>query len=192
MTNVTRLLAIILASVCASSIALATTDTDTLPPITVSKLGELVMEGNDFGYREWQSNQPLNKVHVVQYFPGTMSASKTFEPFTDHLQEVYELGTYHVTTIINLDAAMWGTTGFVVSEVEKSKRKFPASTMVLDKSGQAVETWRLGDKGLGLFILDTQGRVQFEIRRPMSDDEQRDAAAVFAELMGQSQQAAAQ
>ena len=147
------------------------------------------MEGKDFSYREWQSTQPVNKVHVVQYFPGTMSASKTFEPFTDHLQEAYELGTYHVTTIINLDAAMWGTTGFVVSEVEKSKRKFPTSTMVLDKSGQAVKTWQLGKKGLGLFILDSQGQVQFEIRHKMSEQEQNAAAAVFAELMSQSQQA---
>lgn len=191
MKKVSRLLSLLVIALCFNAHTMANTDSSTLPMVKVSKLGELIMNGDDFSYREWQSSQPVNKVHVIQYFPGTMSASKTFEPFTDLLQEQYKLGTYHVTTIINLDAAMWGTTGFVVSEVEKSKRKFPGSTMVLDKSGDAVDTWKLGKKGLGLFILDSQGHVQFEIRHKMSSDEQGQAAAVFADLMSQSQQAAA-
>ena len=82
-----------------------------LPALEISKLGELVLEDDEFDYRHWRSGQSVNNVHVLQYFPGTMSASKTFEPFTDFLQEQYEAGSFHITTIINLDAAVWGTGG---------------------------------------------------------------------------------
>ena len=112
-----------------------------------------------------------------------MKASKIYEPFTDALQARYELGTYHVTTVINLDAAMWGTRGFVESEVMKSKRKFPLSTMVLDKSGAGVNTWQLGESGSGLVITDRQGRVHFYHNGAMSEEDMALAESVFAELM---------
>lgn len=160
-----------------------------LPPLEVTELGELVLEGDEFDYRQWQSEQDINKVHVLQYFPGTMAASKTYEPFTDHLQATYELGTYHVTTIINLDAAMWGTSGFVISEVKKSKRKFPMSTLVLDDTGKAVETWQLGKQGMGLFILDSQGTIHFQTRDAMTDGDKAKAKAVIESLMNQQRQA---
>ena len=169
--------------------AQASTPVASLPPLQISKLGELVLEGDEFDYRQWRSGQPVNKVHVLQYFPGTMSASKTFEPFTDYLQVQYEPGSFHVTTIINLDAAVWGTGGFVVSEVKKSKRRYPRSTMVLDKTGDAVSAWELGEQGLGLFILDAQGKVHFQARNAMSEAVQAQAAAVFATLIKQQHQA---
>ena len=165
-----------------SPLSLATGVDGGLPALEVTKKGELIIDGEDFDYRTWNSGTPVDKVHVVQYFPGTMSASKTFEPFTDHLVASYELGTYHVTSIINLDAAMWGTSGFVESEAKKSKAKYPKSTLVLDKSGDAVKQWELGKKGVGLFILDNQGQIRFQVRNKMSESEQAEAIRVFDEL----------
>ena len=154
-----------------------------LPSLQVDALGELVLAEDDFSYQPWNSDQPAGKAHVLQYFPGTMAASKIYEPFTDSLQAQYELGTYHVTTVINLDAAMWGTRGFVESEVKKSKRKFPGSTMVLDKAGTGVNAWQLGESGSGLFIVDASGKVHFHHNGALSEDDMARAESVFAELM---------
>ncbi len=142
-----------------------------LPPLKIPALGELVLEGEEVGYRPWSSDHNPGKVHIIQYFAGTMSASKTFEPFTDLLQSSFEEDSYHVTTIINLDAATWGTTGFVVSEVEANKRKFPLSTMVLDEDGSGARQWLLGKKGAGLVVIDRDGVVAYFTRKALSASE---------------------
>ena len=145
------------------------TDT-TLPELVISERGELVMNGDDFTYATWRSDRSPGTVHVLQYFAGTMSASKIFEPFTDALQSL-EPGTVHVTTIINLDAATWGTSGFVVSELKKNKKKHPDATMVLDEEGIGVKHWDLGKEGAGLFIVDTQGKILFFSRDALTEEE---------------------
>lgn len=144
-----------------------------LPPLSITDRGELTLEDNKFSYTPWGSEHNPGKVHIVQYFGGTKSDSKIFKPFTDLLQETFRADTYHVTTIINLDAALWGTSGFVVSEVKENKRKFPLSTMVLDEDGAGVATWQLGKLGAGLVILDSQGIVRYFTTEAMSAEEMR-------------------
>jgi YtfJ family uncharacterized protein len=159
----------------ASGAALAEVPTvqSPLPPLSITDRGELKLEDNEFSYTPWGSAQNPGKVHIVQYFGGTKSDSEIFKPFTDLLQETFNLGTYHVTTIINLDAALWGTSGFVVSEVKEKKRKFPLSTMVLDEDGAGVSVWQLGEQGAGLVILDSQGIVRYFTTGTMSAEEMR-------------------
>jgi YtfJ family uncharacterized protein len=142
-----------------------------LPALDIADRGEIQYQDNEFSFTPWNSGNNPGKVHIVQYFGGTKGDSKIFEPFTDLLQETFELGTYHVTTIINLDAALWGTTGFVVSEVKENKRKHPGSTLVLDEEGTGAVKWQLGDKGAGLAILDEQGIVRYFTTVPMSTEE---------------------
>lgn len=142
-----------------------------LPLLSIADRGELTLEGDDVNFTPWSSEQNPGKVHIVQYFSATKSASEIFKPFTDLLQETFGLGNYHVTTIINLDAALWGTTGFVVSEVKANKRKFPLSTMVLDEEGTGATRWQLGDKGAGLAILDEQGIVRYFTRQAMTPEQ---------------------
>ena len=142
-----------------------------LPPVTIKDKGELLLEGEDFSFAEWNSNVNPGKVHVLQYFAGTMGDSKTFEPFTDLLQKKLDYRKYHVTTIINLDASLWGTTGFVVAEVKASKKKFPRATIVLDAEGTGADIWGLGKKGAVLAILDKDGIVRFLTREPLSPEQ---------------------
>ena len=142
-----------------------------LPPLTIADKGELLLAGEDFSFAEWNSNTNPGKVHVLQYFAGTMGDSKIFEPFTDLLQEKLDYRHYHVTTIINLDASLWGTTGFVVAEVKASKKKFPQATIVLDAEGTGADIWGLGKKGAVLAILDKDGIVRFLTREPLSPEQ---------------------
>ena len=108
-----------------------------------------------------------------------MSDSKIFEPFTDLLQKSVAPGAIHVTTVLNLDAAMWGTTGFVISELEKNKRLHPESTMVVDDEGTGINQWGLGDEGRGLIITDANGIVKYFTPKAMSDDEMATALALI-------------
>lgn len=171
--------------ICASAVR----EGHPLPGSRIETLGELVLAEDDFDYRAWEASRAVSKPHVLQYFPGTLQDSKIYEPFTDSLQAQYTLGTYHVTTIINLDEAMWGTRGFVVSEVKRNKRKFPNSTIVLDDSGLLAREWNLGERGASLVILDTRGQVRYVHLGAMDDSAMEMAQSVFADLMDASAQA---
>ena len=142
-----------------------------LPALSIADRGELFMENDDFSFRPWSTEQNPGKVHIVQYFGATKGESKLFKPFTDLLQDSLGLGNYHVTTIVNLDAALWGTSGFVISELKSSKRKYPLSTIVLDEDGSGLNTWQLGEQGAGLAILDQQGVVRYFTKKPMTEAE---------------------
>lgn len=142
-----------------------------LPPVVIADLGEVTLVEDEFGYQPWDSSKGHSKVHILQYIAGTMSAKKTFEPFTDALQETFEIAHYHVTTIVNLDAATWGTGGLVVSEVKSSKREFPLSTIVMDEEGVGAEQWGLGKKGAGLAIIADTGELLFFKQDSLSEEE---------------------
>jgi YtfJ family uncharacterized protein len=141
----------------------------TLPPLAIDDRGQLILDGDSISYAPWASDINPGKVHVLQYVAATRSASKAYSPFTDKLAEAFSPEEFHVTTIINLDDAMWGTTGLVVSEVEDSKRKYPKSTLVLDENGAGIKGWDLTKKGFALAILDKQGSIVYFTQEPMAD-----------------------
>ena len=151
-----------------------------LPLLQIEALGEVLLAGDDYRFQPWSSGDSPGKVHVIQLFNGTVGDSKIFEPFTDGLQAAFEPGGYHVTTIINLDAALWGTTGFVVSQVKKNKRKYPRSSLVLDEEGIGARAWELGKKGAALVIVAPDETVRYLTLEAMTDQE----IAAGLELVG--------
>jgi YtfJ family uncharacterized protein len=142
-----------------------------LPLLDIAERGELTMNQEDFSFVPWRSDANLGKVQVFQYFGATMGDSEIFKPFTDLLQTSFEPDTIHVTTVLNMDAAMWGTTGLVISELEKNKKKHPTATMVIDDEGTGVQQWDLGKAGSGLIITDAKGIVKYFTREAMSEDD---------------------
>jgi YtfJ family uncharacterized protein len=140
-----------------------------LPPLAIEDRGEMIMDGDEFSFVPWSSDKDPGKVHILQYFSGTISHRDLFSPFTDLLQAELDYTKYHVTTIINLDRALWGTKGFVVSELKDSKRQYPLATMVLDEDGVGVEQWQLGEQGSVLAIMGNDGVVQFVSHGPLDE-----------------------
>lgn len=178
--NFSRLLSgFMLTLFCSSIFASAPTVDSPLSTLDIAARGELTMSGDEFAFVPWTSDANLGKVQVFQYFGATMSDSKIFEPFTNLLQKSVAPGAIHVTTVLNLDAAMWGTTGFVISELEKNKRLHPESTMVVDDEGTGVTEWGLGDAGSGLIITDAKGVVKYFTAKAMSEAEMADALALI-------------
>ena len=165
-----NLIASILVTVSMSAVAQTPAPGEPLPPLLIEDRGELLMADDAFTYAPWAGKLQTGTVHVVQYFGATRSDSKRFKPLTDKLEQTFSRGQYHVTTIINLDAALWGTSGLVVSEVEDSKRKYPLATMVLDEDGNGKEQWDLGKEGAGLVIVDGKGIVQYFTAEPINEE----------------------
>ena len=141
------------------------------PALKIADKGELLLEQDEFSFRPWMSTTVSGKVHIIQYMAATMGASKLNEPFTDRLQLDIPDGNYHVTNVINLDDALWGTTGFVIKEVKSNKRKYPDSTMVLDKDGAGVKTWGLQEDSSAIIIIGVEGQVQMVREGAMTAEE---------------------
>ncbi len=162
---------LVLAFICSGAFAAAPAVDAPLPVLSISERGELIMTGDDASFVPWRSDANSGTVHVVQYFAATQKASETFKPFTDVLEANFAPGTIHVTTILNLDAAMWGTTPFVISELKKNKRIHPKASMVVDDKGTGVAEWGLGKEGAGLLVTDQKGIVKYFTRQAMSEQE---------------------
>ena len=161
MTSLRVLATLLLAIATTNSIASVPSQGAPLPTLEITERGELTMEGDEFTFIPWNSDTPRDTVHVIQYFGATLGDRDVFKPFTDMLEAELAPGTVHVSTVLNLDAAVWGTTGFVVSELKKNKQQHPTATMVLDADGDGVDTWALGEAGTGLIIMDKSGTVQY-------------------------------
>jgi len=155
----------------ARGLAGAPTPGEALPTLNIEDRGELVFDGEDFSFVPWSSDKRPQQVHVIQYFGANLGDRDVFEPFTDMIQQRLPAGSVHVTTVLNMDAAMWGTSGMVLSELKKNKTKHPEATMVIDEEGSGVKTWALGKAGTGLMILDSQGVVKFFAPGSLPEDQ---------------------
>jgi YtfJ family uncharacterized protein len=145
---------------CAGAAALESGQT--LPPVRVEELGELTLDNEKIGFQVWDSHALAGKLHVVQYLAARLSAKSLNQPFTDQLQAAkLPLESYHVTTIVNLDDAMFGTRGFVLSELESNKRRFFLSSIVADADGLGLRAWGLKEKSSAIIIVGADGRVKF-------------------------------
>ena len=139
--------------------------------LMIEDRGEMMLNDDEVSYQPWVYPQQPGKVHIVQYMAATMSASKINEPFTDRMKTDLEPGGFYSTTILNLDEALWGTTGFVVSEVKSNKRQFPDAILVLDGEGTGLKTWQLDKKSSAVIVVDANGVVRYIKQGAMSETE---------------------
>ena len=152
---------------------------DPLPPLEVAKLGEVLVEGEESSFRPWQSGALSDRLHIVQYMAARMSARKLSKPFTDRLEKSgIPYARYHISTVVNLDDALFGTREMVLSELQKNKRKYALSTIVADESGRGRELWGLQESSSAVIILDTAGRVVYFHEGAMQEEDVQRALAV--------------
>jgi YtfJ family uncharacterized protein len=139
-----------------------------LPDLSITDRGELVLEGKDVGYRPWSYPQQPGKVHVLQYMAATRTASNINKPFTDRMKTDLPAGAFLSTTILNLDEAMWGTGGLVVSELKSNKIQFPDAVLVADEDGAGLRQWQLEKENSAVIVTDSQGLVRYFKQGAMS------------------------
>lgn len=162
-----------------------------LPDLGIAAKGELVLTGDEVGYRAWSYPQQPGKVHVLQYMAATRSASNINMPFTDRMKADLPQGAFLSTTILNLDEAMWGTAGLVVSELKSNKKEFPNAILVADEDGVGLKAWQLEKENSAVIVTDPQGVVRYFKQGAMSAAEIDSALALVMQYIGASGAAAA-
>ncbi len=153
-----------------------------LPPLEVTQEGQMLQVDDEFEFQPWRTDSLTGKVSVVQYFGATKKDSERFKAFTDQLQGNIDSTQVTVATIINMDAALWGTKGFVMSELKKNKREHPDAVMVIDKKGKGVDHWQLGKEGAAMFITGRDGTLKFVTQQPLNAAEIEEAIALINAL----------
>jgi len=153
-----------------------------IPEVVIKDKGELLLQGDTIAYQNWNSQTLTGKVHTLQYMAGRSSASKINDPFMDQLKTLeLSIEQHQVTTIVNLDDAMFGTSGFVASELKKNKQRYPASSIIADADGRGAEQWQLEQKSSAIFVLSTEGKVLFFKQGALSEQEIDQAISLIKE-----------
>ena len=136
-----------------------------LPKVTLNELGKLNLEGEQISYVPRNSRELRGKVFTIYHLAGTRSAASLNDAFIDRLlEEQFDLlpGNPHQTfNIINLDDAMFGTSGIVQRTVEDRKRKYIVPGFALDKEGVIRKAWGLAPESSAVIILNKAGKVVF-------------------------------
>jgi len=155
-----------------------------LSDLSITDKGELLLSDGDVAYKPWSYPQQPGKVHVVQYMAATMSASKIQEPFRDKMgTDLPQDNVFLSTTILNMDEAMWGTSGMVVGELKSSKQEFPLAVMVVDEKGAGLSQWRLEKDNSALIVTDAAGVVRYFKQGAMSEAEINSTLALIRQYI---------
>jgi YtfJ family uncharacterized protein len=151
-----------------------------LPEISIQNKGELVRQDGAFIYTPWNTSLLLGKVQVVHYLAARLTASKLHEPFTDALRTAaFPAEKYESTSLINVNDALWGTAGFVESELKTNKIKFPHERLVSDVEGIGLKQWELRRGNSVIVILDKSGKVIFLTENALSPNQIADVLALI-------------
>lgn len=130
------------------------------PAVTVSKAGELKVNGDDIAHEPWSSSSLTGRMRIVQHLAGRSSARKLTEPLTAAITAAsFPEDAYQTTTILDQSDALFGTGGVVSSRAESSKKEFPWSSVVVDEEGTVREAWGLEKKTATILVLDPKGTV---------------------------------
>ena len=89
------------------------------------------------------------------------------------------------TTILNLDEAMWGTSGMVLSKLQSSKAEFPLATMVADEKGVGLSEWQLEEGNSAVIVTDATGVVRYFKQGEMSEAEIDSALVLIRQYIDQ-------
>ncbi|OBT16742.1 hypothetical protein A9264_10750 [Vibrio sp. UCD-FRSSP16_10] len=132
----------------------------TVPTVSVTDYGEVMANGDDITYHQWQSASMIGKTRVIQAIAGRSAAKALNKPMIDAIIDAnLPKDKYQTTTIINQDDAIWGTSSFVKSSAEDSKREFSYSSIVLDKDGMVAKAWDLDAKTSMIALQGKDGNI---------------------------------
>lgn len=144
----------------------------TLPDVSVTDYGQLILTDGKISYKKWSSQELIGKVHIIQAIAGRKKAKEMNEPMIDAIKAAnFPKDKYQTTTIINQDDSIWGTGSFVKSSAHDSKKEFSWSSIVLDADGKVAISWDLTEQSSAIILTDSKGKVQFVKEGALKPDE---------------------
>ncbi|AUI65291.1 MULTISPECIES: YtfJ family protein [Glaesserella] len=158
----------------------------TLPSVAVMQDGELIANGKNVSYRQWQSSSLAGKVRVVHHLAGRSSVKEKNQPLMDAIKSAgFDRSKYQTTTIINADDAIVATGAFVKSSAEDGKLENPHSQVVLDQKSTVKNAWKLKEKESFITVLDKSGKVQFVSEGKLSPAQNQQLIDLVKKLISQ-------
>ena len=135
----------------------------TIPPISITDKGELVLNNEaKLIYQPWSSQQLIGKVRTIQHIAGRSASKELNAPLVEAIKQAkLPHDVYQTTTIVNTDDAMFGTGVFVNSSIEDSKKEYPYSQFIVDADAIVKQAWNLSPESSAIIILNKQGKVLF-------------------------------
>ncbi|MBW2939400.1 YtfJ family protein [Zhongshania aquimaris] len=135
----------------------------TLPDFSVPTKGELIIDGSKIQHKPWSTQQITEGTPaLVFHVAARMSSDAIIAPLKERLNaKDYEPGSFQSISVINLNDALWGTAGFVGSELEKNKREHPKAILVADDKGSGIAAWELQKGTVAFILVDSKGVIRY-------------------------------
>ena len=185
-----RIMLTIIAPLFAAQVALADNVVvgQKLPPVVIEDKGEMVIEydvvdgvmkykdGSDITYKTFNSAALTGKIQTIYHLAARSGADELNQPFIDALiaAKVPEHGPdspYKTTTILNIDDALWGTSGVATGRLADSQKGAAYAYHVIDAKGLALKKWGLKAKSSAVIVVDRDNKVLYFKDGKMSKDE---------------------
>lgn len=132
-----------------------------VPPVGIADRGELILDKDQFSYKNWNSAQLPESASPATYCranPGQRENATLIEAIKS---AKLPHDRYQTTTIVNTDDAIPGSGMFVRSSLESNKKLYPWSQFIVDSNGVARGARQLDEESSAIAVLDKDGRVQW-------------------------------
>lgn len=157
-----------------------------VPAVGITDRGELILDNNEFSYKNWNSSQLPGKVRVVQHIAGRTSAKEKNATLIEAIKAAkFPHDKYQTTTIVNTDDAIPGSGMFVRSSLESNKKLYPWSQFIVDSNGLVRQSWQLEEESSAIVVLDKEGRVEWVKDGALTQQEVQQVIALLHKLLAQ-------
>ena len=171
-----------------------------IPEITIEKKGIMTFDYEiknnqmacpgemEITYRPWSTSELEGKVSTIYHLAARMGIEDINQPYIDalikaDLPDKLPESDYKTTTILNLDDAVWGTSGLASSKFTKSQEEFPYAYYVADLKGTAAEAWNLEKKNTAVIVIDKSNKVLFFKEGKLNDKDIASAVSKIKEAL---------
>ncbi|NCH70206.1 YtfJ family protein [Cronobacter dublinensis] len=159
-------------------------ENERVPPVGINDKGELMLDKDQFSYKNWNSAQLPGKVRVLQHIAGRTSAKEKNAGLIEAIKAAkLPHDRYQTTTVVNSDDAIPGTGMFVRHSIETNKQQYPWSQFIVDSNGVALKAWHLEPESSAIVVLDKDGRVRFAKDGGLTQDEVQQVISLLQQLL---------
>ncbi|MGB2254638.1 YtfJ family protein [uncultured Spongiibacter sp.] len=156
-----------------SSLGIALEVGGNLPTLDVPSRGELVMLGDKVSFSPWSSTSiSTGSPALIFHMPARMSSDAAIAPLRARLEAgEYPTESFQSISVVNLDDALWGTSGLVAGELAKNKRAHPQAVLVADDAGRGLKAWQLKSRTIAVILLNAEGEITYLKEGELSQDD---------------------
>ena len=156
-----------------SSLGIALEGGGNLPTLDVPSRGELVMLGDKVSFSPWSSTSiSTGSPALIFHMPARMSSDAAIAPLRARLEAgEYPTESFQSISVVNLDDALWGTSGLVAGELAKNKRAHPQAVLVADDAGRGLKAWQLKSRTIAVILLNAEGEITYLKEGELSQDD---------------------